>query len=128
MAVRRSIGLPLAVGIVLLLLLLTLAVGWQVLLVSEVRRAARGLANADWVTMIAGGVFFLLVIIGLVWLCAWLIREMRTNQRQRAFIDAVTRRTPMPVGAEDGRQALVLAEAALRSLRENRPVKVSEIG
>ena len=34
----------------------------------------------------------------------------------------------MPVGAEDGRQALVLAEAALRSLRENRPVKVSEIG
>ncbi len=30
--------------------------------------------------------------------------------------------TPMPVGAADGRQALVLAEAALRSLRESRPV------
>ncbi|MBR0658199.1 inositol 2-dehydrogenase [Neoroseomonas oryzicola] len=45
-----------------------------------------------------------------------------------AFIAAVMQRTPMPVGAEDGRQALVLAEAALRSLRENRPVKVSEIG
>ena len=44
-----------------------------------------------------------------------------------AFIDAVARGTPMPVGAEDGRQALVLAEAALRSLRENRPVRVAEV-
>lgn len=44
-----------------------------------------------------------------------------------AFIDAVVRGTPMPVGAEDGRQALVLAEAALRSLRENRPVRVAEV-
>ncbi|MBR0672508.1 inositol 2-dehydrogenase [Neoroseomonas soli] len=44
-----------------------------------------------------------------------------------AFIAAVRDGTPMPVGAEDGRQALVLAEAALRSLREGRPVKVSEI-
>ena len=94
---RRSIGLPLAVGVVLLLLLLCLAVGWQILLVSEVRRAARGLASLDWVLLIAGGIFFLLVIVGLVWLCAWLVREMRTNQRQRAFIDAVTHemRTPL---------------------------------
>ncbi|WP_198377930.1 inositol 2-dehydrogenase [Neoroseomonas rubea] len=44
-----------------------------------------------------------------------------------AFIDAVARGTPMPVGAEDGRQALVLAEAALRSLRENRPVQLAEV-
>ncbi len=42
-----------------------------------------------------------------------------------AFIDAVTAGTPMPVGAQDGRQALVLAEAALQSLRENRPVRVA---
>ncbi len=40
-----------------------------------------------------------------------------------AFIDAVAQGTPMPVGAEDGRQALVLADAALRSLQEGRPVK-----
>ncbi len=94
---RRSIGLPLAVGVVLLLLLLTLAVGWQILLVSDLRGPARGLAPLDWVLLIAGGVFFLLVIVGLVWLCAWLVREMRTNQRQRAFIDAVTHemRTPL---------------------------------
>ncbi|MFN6955262.1 MAG: inositol 2-dehydrogenase [Acetobacteraceae bacterium] len=44
-----------------------------------------------------------------------------------AFIEALRAGAPMPVGGEDGRQALVLAEAALRSLRENRPLRVSEI-
>jgi len=41
-----------------------------------------------------------------------------------AFLDALVRRKPMPVGAADGRQALVLAEAAAKSLRTGRPVKV----
>jgi myo-inositol 2-dehydrogenase/D-chiro-inositol 1-dehydrogenase len=42
-----------------------------------------------------------------------------------AFLDAVANKTPMPVGAEDGRQALVLADAALESLRTGRPVTVA---
>ena len=37
-----------------------------------------------------------------------------------AFISAVTKRTPMPVGAEDGRRALMLAETALASLKSGR--------
>jgi myo-inositol 2-dehydrogenase/D-chiro-inositol 1-dehydrogenase len=43
-----------------------------------------------------------------------------------AFIAALTKKAPMPVGAEDGRMALVLAEAALRSHRERRPVQLAE--
>ena len=42
-----------------------------------------------------------------------------------AFLDAVANGTPTPVGAADGRQALVLADAAVRSLREGRPVAVA---
>lgn len=41
-----------------------------------------------------------------------------------AFVDAVEQGKPMPVGPEDGRQALVLADAAGRSLRSGRSVKV----
>jgi myo-inositol 2-dehydrogenase/D-chiro-inositol 1-dehydrogenase len=41
-----------------------------------------------------------------------------------AFLDAVANGTKMPVGAEDGRQALLLADAAVESLRTGRPVKV----
>ena len=42
-----------------------------------------------------------------------------------AFLDAVANGAPMPVGAEDGRQALVLADAAVESLRTGRPVRVA---
>ncbi len=39
-----------------------------------------------------------------------------------AFISALENQQPMPVGADDGRQALVLAEAALKSLKSGKPV------
>jgi myo-inositol 2-dehydrogenase/D-chiro-inositol 1-dehydrogenase len=45
-----------------------------------------------------------------------------------AFIAAVESGGPPEVGFEDGRQALVLAEAAYRSIAERRCVDVSEIG
>jgi len=42
-----------------------------------------------------------------------------------AFVDAVVNKKPMPVGAEDGRQAIVLAEAAVESLKCGRLVKLA---
>ncbi len=42
-----------------------------------------------------------------------------------AFVEAVTQKKPMPVGAEDGRQAIVLAEAAGKSLTSGRAVRIS---
>jgi myo-inositol 2-dehydrogenase / D-chiro-inositol 1-dehydrogenase len=41
-----------------------------------------------------------------------------------AFVDAVVNGKPLPVTAEDGRQAIVLAEAAVKSLKTGRPVKL----
>ena len=38
-----------------------------------------------------------------------------------AFITALNSRKPMPVGAYDGRRALVLAEAAMKSLKSGKP-------
>jgi myo-inositol 2-dehydrogenase/D-chiro-inositol 1-dehydrogenase len=40
------------------------------------------------------------------------------------FVDCVVKKKPMPVTARDGRQAIVLAEAAIKSLRTGRPVKL----
>lgn len=45
-----------------------------------------------------------------------------------AFVDAVESGKRPEVGFEDGRLALVLAEAAIRSAAENRTIQVSEIG
>jgi len=46
----------------------------------------------------------------------------------RQFIECVRDDKPTPTTGEDGRAAVVLGYAAGKSLRENRPVKVSEIG
>jgi signal transduction histidine kinase len=94
---RRSIGAPLTIGIVLMVLVLLLAVGWQVLVWSGLRPVASGLTRLQWVLLVLGTVFFVLVLIGLVLLCAWLVREMRSNQRQRAFLDAVTHELKTPL-------------------------------
>ena len=45
-----------------------------------------------------------------------------------AFVDAVETGAAPEVGFEDGRLALVLAEAAIKSAAEGRIVNVSEIG
>lgn len=45
-----------------------------------------------------------------------------------AFVDAVAQGKPVPVGFEDGRRALLLAEAAQLSAAQGRTVSISEIG
>ena len=44
-----------------------------------------------------------------------------------AFVDAVRRDVPAPVGGEDARAALTIALAASRSTRSGRPVAIAEI-
>ena len=96
---RRSIGFPLTIGIVGVLIAVALAVGWQILVVADLRPVARGLETVHWVLLILGALFFLLLIVGLGLLCVWLVREMRLNQRQQAFLDAVTHEMKTPLAS-----------------------------
>lgn len=97
MKLGRSIGFPLALGIVLTVLALGLAVGWQILVLADLRPVARGLTTVHWLFLILGTLFFVLIVLGLVVLCAWLIREMRLNERQQSFVDAVTHEMKTPL-------------------------------
>lgn len=45
-----------------------------------------------------------------------------------AFVDSVENGTPVGAGFEDGRKALILADAALKSSLEGRMVRVEEVG
>ena len=89
----------LAIGIVATVLAVALAVGWQILVVRDIGDTARGFTALEWWFLILGSIFFGLVILGLVLLCAWLIREMRHNQRQQAFLDAVTHEMKTPLAS-----------------------------
>ncbi len=96
---RRSIGFPLAVGITLMVLALVLAVGWQVLVVGDLGPVTRGLTAVHWTFLILGSAFFVLIIVGLLLLIVWLVREIRLNQRQQAFLDAVTHEMKTPLAS-----------------------------
>jgi len=96
---RRSIGAPLTMGIVLMVLLLALAVLWQVLVWSDLKPPAAGGTTLDWALLLLGTLFFVLLMIGLVWLCTWLVSEVLLNQRQRAFLDAVTHEMKTPLAS-----------------------------
>lgn len=49
------------------------------------------------------------------------------REEMRAFVDAVQNRQPVPVSGEDGLRSMAVGLAAKRSLKENRPVQISEI-
>ena len=96
---RRSIRLPLTIGIVLVVLALTLAVAWNVIVVSDLGPVAERLSALHWTLLVAGSLFFAALIAGLLLLCAWLVREMRHSQRQQAFLDAVTHEMKTPLAS-----------------------------
>jgi signal transduction histidine kinase len=96
---RHSIRLPLTIGIVLVVLALTLAVAWNVVVVSDLGPMAERLSLLHWTLLVSGSLFFALLIAGLALLCAWLVREMRHSQRQQAFLDAVTHEMKTPLAS-----------------------------
>jgi len=95
---RRSIGLALALGITLCVIAVGLGVGWQLLVVA-IRPVTRGLGSGEWALIVLGSLLSLLILVGLVLLCVWLVREIRFNQRQQAFLDAVTHEMKTPLAA-----------------------------
>jgi len=97
---RHSVGFPLTLGFVLAILAVVLAVVYWVLVLGGVRPIApSGLGTLGWVLLALGTTFFVLIIVGTGWLCAWLVSEMRVNQRQRAFLDAVTHEMKTPLAS-----------------------------
>ena len=96
---RRSVGFPLALGITLCVIAALLGVGWQLIVVGDLGPVTAGLSRLHWLLIILGSVFFVLIIVGLLLLCLWLVREIRFNQRQQAFLDAVTHEMKTPIAA-----------------------------
>jgi signal transduction histidine kinase len=96
---RRSITYPLALGITLMVLALALGIAWQVVIVRGWRPPEAGLTAAYWAAILLGSLVALTIFVGLLLLCIWLVREIRTGQRQQAFIDAVTHEMKTPIAS-----------------------------
>jgi signal transduction histidine kinase len=86
---RRSLGWPITIGVVTLLLLIAITVWWIVMTAAQEQYGALAL----------GATFLCLIIVGVVMYLLISIKEINLNQRQSNFIDSVTHELKSPIAS-----------------------------
>lgn len=91
---RRSLGWPITLGVVMILLLVALTVGWVIMAMVAAQR------DNMWYAILAlGATFLALVLVGVVVYLLISIKEINLNQRQSNFIDSVTHELKSPIAS-----------------------------
>lgn len=93
------ISLPITLSVVVVAITIALTVGWQILVVRESGALLEGFRAVHWALVIVGSLFFAVIITTAILQSALLVREIRSNQRQQAFIDAVTHELHTPLAS-----------------------------
>jgi signal transduction histidine kinase len=89
MSRRRSLGWPITLGVVMIVLLVALTIGWVLLTGLE----------GYFSLLTVGTVFLVLVLVGVVLYLVLAIKSIRLNQRQSNFIDSVTHELKSPIAS-----------------------------
>lgn len=91
---RRSLGWPITLGVVMIVLIVALIIGWVFAAMSAAK------TETYWYVILAVGAIFLgLVLVGVVLYLIISIKEIRLNQRQSNFIDSVTHELKSPIAS-----------------------------
>ncbi len=106
---RRTLHLPITLSVTLIVLNVTLMVVWIVLFAQ----------NTWWAALVLGVVVFTLILTGLSIYMVLMIKEVRLNQRQANFVDAVTHELKSPIAS----LSLHLETLTLRSLSDDQRQK-----
>ena len=95
---RRSLGWPITLGIVMIVLVLVLILGWVLLAVVAV--IAPNQSAGFYITfLVVGTTFLLLVLAGVVSYLALSIKAINLSRRQSNFIDSVTHELKSPISS-----------------------------
>src|SRR3978361_186973 len=97
MITRKSLGWPITLGVVMIVLLVALIVGWVVVNVI----AGLNLPNPGvyWTVLAVGCTFLMLLLAGVIFYLLLTIKAVRLNQRQSNFIDSVTHELKSPLAS-----------------------------
>jgi signal transduction histidine kinase len=90
---------PITLTSVLVAFAVALTVAWEVMVIREYEAMFGGFTLVSWLLLIVGSAFFIVIITFSILQAVWLVREIRTNQRQRDFIDAVTHELHTPLAS-----------------------------
>ncbi len=97
MSSRRSLRWPITLGVVLILLVVALTVGWVIVSASAALKSEH--SAVYWTLLAVGSAFFVLVLVGVSIYLALTVKAIRLNQRQSNFIDAVTHELKSPIAS-----------------------------
>ena len=97
MSLRRSIRWPIILGVVLIVLVVALTVGWVIVSASAALKSEH--SGVYWTLLAIGATFLLLVLVGVVLYLVLSVKTIRLNQRQSNFIDAVTHELKSPIAS-----------------------------
>jgi len=104
---RGAITFFVILGICLVGLAVLLNVGWIIVNVNTRRIAA----------LVLGIIFFMVLIAGLILNTIFLVREIRRNERQDSFLNAVTHELKTPIASSCAQAAAPSSRCASRSRR-----------
>src|SRR6185503_7830143 len=85
---RRSLKLPITLGVIMIVLLVVLTVGW--ILLTAFILWQHGNPALGWTLLTVGTSFLVIVLVGVVIYLTLSIKSINLNQRQSNFVDSVT--------------------------------------
>lgn len=95
---RRSLRLPITVGVIMIFLIVVMLVGW--ILVNTFALIEKPDAAPVYITLLSVGVVFLvMVLVGVVIYLTLSVKAISLNRRQSNFIDSVTHELKSPIAS-----------------------------
>lgn len=98
MAGRRSLQLPITLGVVMIVLVVALTIGWVLLAVFGALQR-RELAPLYWTILGVGTVVLGMILLGVVIYLVLSIKAINLNRRQSNFVDSVTHELKSPIAS-----------------------------
>ena len=94
---RRSLKLPITLGVVMIILVVLLTVGWVMLSVFGAMNSK--LSVFYWTLLSVGAVLFVVILIGVVVYLSLSIKAINLNRRQSNFMDSVSHELKSPIAS-----------------------------
>ncbi len=95
---RRSLKIPITVGVTMIVVLVVLIVGWVLLAVLGAFRESEN-AAVYWTVLSIGSALFALLLAGVIVYLVYSIKSVSLNRRQSNFVDSVTHELKSPIAS-----------------------------
>lgn len=95
---RRSLRLPVTLGVVMIVLVVVMIVGWILTIVYSML-ATQGNAALFWILLGVGTLLLAIVLVGVVVYLTLTVKAVHLSQRQSNFIDSVTHELKSPIAS-----------------------------